>query len=45
LATLVTGGLGFIGAEVARVLAKTGETTVVFDIHDQKNLLKICKRR
>ncbi len=40
MATLVTGGLGFIGAEVARVLAKTGETTIVFDIHDGKNLLK-----
>ncbi len=40
MATLVTGGLGFIGAEVARVLAKTGETPIVFDIRDQKNLLK-----
>ena len=40
MATLVTGGLGLSGAEVARVLAKTGEATIVFDIHDRKNRLK-----
>jgi threonine 3-dehydrogenase len=40
LATLVTGGLGFIGAEVARLLAKRGEKIIVFDIHDRKILLK-----
>ncbi len=45
MATLVTGGTGFIGAEVARVLAKRGEETVVFDINDQKTLLKGWKIR
>jgi threonine 3-dehydrogenase len=40
MATLVTGGTGFIGAEVARILAKRGEKTVVFDINDRKTLLK-----
>lgn len=40
MATLVTGGTGFIGAEVARVLAKRGEKIVVFDINDRKTLLK-----
>jgi threonine 3-dehydrogenase len=40
MATLVTGGTGFIGAEVARILAKRGEKTVVFDLNDRKTLLK-----
>jgi len=40
MATLITGGLGFIGAEVARVLAKRGDKIIVFDIHDRKKLLK-----
>jgi nucleoside-diphosphate-sugar epimerase len=40
MAVLVTGGTGFIGAEVARVLAQRGEKTVVFDINDRKTLLK-----
>jgi threonine 3-dehydrogenase len=40
MAILVTGGTGFIGAEVARVLAKRGEKIVVFDINDRKTLLK-----
>jgi threonine 3-dehydrogenase len=40
MATLVTGGTGFIGAEVVRVLAQRGEKTIVFDIHDRKTLLK-----
>ena len=40
MATLVTGGTGFIGAEVARILAKRGEKTVIFDINDRKTLLK-----
>ena len=40
MATLVTGGTGFIGAEVARVLARRGERPIVFDINDRKTLLK-----
>ena len=40
MATLITGGTGFIGAEVARVLAKRGEEIVLFDINDRKTLLK-----
>ena len=38
--TLITGGTGFIGAEVARVLARNGERPIVFDINDRKTLLK-----
>jgi len=40
MATLVTGGTGFIGAEVARVLARKGERPIVFDINERKTLLK-----
>ncbi len=40
MAILITGGTGFIGAEVARVLAKKGERPIVFDINDRKTLLK-----
>lgn len=40
MAILVTGGTGFIGAEVARVLVRKGERPVVFDINDRKTLLK-----
>ena len=38
--TLITGGTGFIGAEVARALARNGERPIVFDINDRKTLLK-----
>ncbi len=37
---LVTGGTGFIGAEVARVLVRKGEKPIIFDINDRKTLLK-----
>lgn len=37
---MISGGTGFIGAEVARVLAKKGERPIVFDINDRKTLLK-----
>jgi len=37
---LITGGTGFIGAEVARVLVQRGEKPVIFDINDRKTLLK-----
>lgn len=37
---LITGGTGFIGAQVARVLAEQGERPVVFDINDRKTLLR-----
>ena len=37
---LITGGTGFIGAEVARVLARKGERPILFDINDRKTLLK-----
>ena len=40
MSTLVTGGTGFIGAEVARVLAKRGGKIVIFDVNDRKILLK-----
>jgi len=40
MAILVTGGTGFIGAQVARVLVHKGERPVVFDINDRKTLLK-----
>jgi threonine 3-dehydrogenase len=33
--TLITGGTGFIGSQVARVLAERGERPVVFDINDR----------
>lgn len=37
---LVTGGTGFIGAQVARILVQRGEKPVIFDISDRKILLK-----
>lgn len=37
---LVTGGTGFIGAQVARILVQRGERPVIFDISDRKTLLK-----
>lgn len=37
---LVTGGTGFIGAQVARILVQRGEKPVIFDISDRKTLLK-----
>jgi len=37
---LITGGTGFIGAQVARTLVQRGEKPVVFDINDRKTLLK-----
>jgi len=40
MAILITGGTGFIGAEVARILAERGEKPVVFDISDRKTLLR-----
>ena len=40
MAMLITGGTGFIGAEVARVLVRNGERPIVFDINDRKTLLK-----
>jgi nucleoside-diphosphate-sugar epimerase len=40
MAILVTGGTGFIGAQVARVLVHKGERPVIFDINDRKTLLK-----
>ncbi len=40
MAILITGGTGFIGAEVARVLVPKGESPIVFDINDRKTLLK-----
>jgi threonine 3-dehydrogenase len=40
MATLVTGGTGFIGAEVVRELVRRGEKVIVFDINDRKTLLK-----
>jgi nucleoside-diphosphate-sugar epimerase len=40
MATLITGGTGFIGAQVARVLAERGERPILFDINDRKTLLK-----
>jgi nucleoside-diphosphate-sugar epimerase len=40
MAVLVTGGTGFIGAQVARVLVHKGERPVIFDINDRKTLLK-----
>jgi nucleoside-diphosphate-sugar epimerase len=40
MAILVTGGTGFIGAQVARVLVHKGEKPVIFDVNDRKTLLK-----
>ncbi|MBI5969198.1 MAG: NAD-dependent epimerase/dehydratase family protein [Deltaproteobacteria bacterium] len=40
MATLITGGTGFIGAEVARILAERGERPIVLDISDRKTLLR-----
>jgi nucleoside-diphosphate-sugar epimerase len=40
MAILVTGGTGFIGAQVARVLVQKGQKPVIFDINDRKTLLK-----
>lgn len=40
MATLISGGTGFIGAQVARVLANRGERPIIFDISDRKTLLK-----
>ena len=40
MAVLVTGGTGFIGAQVARTLVERGVRPVIFDISDRKNLLK-----
>jgi len=40
MAILVTGGTGFIGAQVARELVHQGEKPIVFDISDRKTLLK-----
>ena len=40
MAVLVTGGTGFIGAQVARTLVERGVRPVIFDIRDRKNLLK-----
>lgn len=40
MATLVTGGTGFIGAQVARLLVERGERPVLFDINDRDTLLK-----
>lgn len=40
MAILVTGGTGFIGAQVVRVLVNKGERPVVFDLNDRKTLLK-----
>jgi nucleoside-diphosphate-sugar epimerase len=40
MAILVTGGTGFIGAQVARVLVQKGQRPVIFDINDRKTLLK-----
>lgn len=40
MAILVTGGTGFIGAQVARELVHQGEKPIVFDISDRQTLLK-----
>jgi threonine 3-dehydrogenase len=40
MAVLVTGGTGFIGAEVVRTLVQRGERPIVFDINDRKTLLQ-----
>jgi len=40
MAVLITGGTGFIGAEVARTLVQRGERPIVFDINDRKILLQ-----
>lgn len=37
---LITGGTGFIGAQVVRVLVQRGERPVIFDINDRRTLLK-----
>ena len=34
--TLITGGTGFIGSQVARVLAERGERPIIFDINDRQ---------
>lgn len=38
--SLITGGTGFIGAQVARILVQRGERPIIFDINDRKTLLK-----
>ena len=43
--TLITGGTGFIGSQVARVLAERGERPIVFDINDRQVPLKGLKTR
>ncbi len=40
MAILVTGGTGFIGAQVVRELVRQGERPTVFDINERKTLLK-----
>ena len=40
MSILITGGTGFIGAQVARILAERGERPVVFDINDRRTLLR-----
>lgn len=40
MSILITGGTGFIGAQVARVLAERGERPVLLDINDRNTLLK-----
>ena len=40
MATLITGGTGFIGAEMARILLREGESDVtLFDIDDSRRRL------
>lgn len=37
---LVTGGTGFVGAHVVRMLAQDGEQVIAYDVNPDKNLLE-----
>jgi nucleoside-diphosphate-sugar epimerase len=40
MSKLITGGTGFLGAEIARLLVSHGEDVILFDIHPNHNRIK-----